>query len=137
MLVKFWLGFLGLCFGIVVASGAAAFIISLGIVPRYAQITKTAKRVQLYEDCSMLGAFVGNVLFLYSDRVALGNMGLAVYGIFAGIFLGSWIIALGEVVNIFSIMARRIGITRGIGWIIIVMAVGKTLGSLIFFWKGW
>ena len=47
MLVKFWLGFLGLCFGIVVASGAAAFIISLGIVPRYAQITKTAKRVQL------------------------------------------------------------------------------------------
>ena len=137
MLVKFWLGFLGLCFGIVVASGAAAFIISLGIVPRYAQITKTAKRVQLYEDCSMLGAFVGNVLFLYSGRVSLGNMGLAVYGIFAGIFLGSWIIALGEVVNIFSIMARRIGITRGIGWIIIVMAVGKTLGSLIFFWKGW
>lgn len=137
MLVKFWLGFLGLCFGIVVASGAAAFIISLGIVPRYAQITKTAKRVHLYEDCSMLGAFVGNVLFLYSGRVSLGNMGLAVYGIFAGIFLGSWIIALGEVVNIFSIMARRIGITRGIGWIIIVMAVGKTLGSLIFFWKGW
>ena len=85
----------------------------------------------------MLGAFVGNVLFLYSGRVSLGNMGLAVYGIFAGIFLGSWIIALGEVVNIFSIMARRIGITRGIGWIIIVMAVGKTLGSLIFFWKGW
>ena len=137
MLVKFWLGFLGLCFGIVVASGAAAFIISLGIVPRYAQITKTAKRVQLYEDCSMLGAFVGNVLFLYSGRVSLGNMGLAVYGIFAGVFLGSWIIALGEVVNIYSIMARRIGITRGIGWIIIVMAVGKTLGSLFFFWKGW
>ena len=137
MLVKFWLGFLGLCFGIVVASGAAAFIISLGIVPRYAQITRTAKRVQLYEDCSMLGAFVGNVLFLYSGRVSLGNMGLAVYGIFAGMFLGSWIIALGEVVNIYSIMARRIGITRGIGWIIIVMAVGKTLGSLFFFWKGW
>ena len=137
MLVILWLGFLGICFGIVVASGAAAFIISLGIVPRYAGITRTAQNVRLYEDCSMLGAFLGNVLFLYSGRLSLGNAGLAIYGVFAGVFLGSWIIALGEVVNIFSIMARRIGITKGIGLIIIVMAVGKTLGSLLFFWKGW
>ncbi|MGN1141122.1 MAG: stage V sporulation protein AB [Oliverpabstia sp.] len=137
MLVQLWLGFLGICFGIIVASGAAAFIISLGIVPRYAGITRTAQNVRLYEDCSMLGAFLGNVLFLYSGRLPLGNAGLAIYGIFAGVFLGSWIIALGEVVNIFAIMARRIGITKGIGLIIIVMALGKTLGSLLFFWKGW
>ncbi|MCI6429890.1 MAG: stage V sporulation protein AB [Oliverpabstia sp.] len=137
MLVKLWLGFLGICFGIIVASGAAAFVISLGLVPRYAGITRTAQNVRLYEDCSMLGAFLGNVLFLYSGRLSLGNAGLAIYGVFAGVFLGSWIIALGEVVNIFSIMARRIGITKGIGLIIIVMAVGKTLGSLLFFWKGW
>lgn len=137
MLVKLWLGFLGICFGIIVASGAAAFVISLGLVPRYAGITRTAQNVRLYEDCSMLGAFLGNVLFLYSGRLSLGNSGLAIYGVFAGVFLGSWIIALGEVVNIFSIMARRIGITKGIGLIIIVMAVGKTLGSLLFFWKGW
>ena len=137
MLVKLWLGFLGIWFGIIVASGAAAFVISLGLVPRYAGITRTAQNVRLYEDCSMLGAFLGNVLFLYSGRLSLGNAGLAIYGVFAGVFLGSWIIALGEVVNIFSIMARRIGITKGIGLIIIVMAVGKTLGSLLFFWKGW
>ena len=137
MLVKLWLGFLGICFGIIVASGAAAFVISLGLVPRYAGITRTAQNVRLYEDCSMLGAFLGNVLFLYSGRLSLGNAGLAIYGVFAGVFLGSWIIALGEVVNIFSIMARRIGITKGIGLIIIVMAVGKTLGSLLFFWKEW
>ena len=137
MLVKLWLGFLGICFGIIVASGAAAFVISLGLVPRYAGITRTAQNVRLYEDCSMLGAFLGNVLFLYSGRLSLGNAGLAIYGVFAGVFLGSWIIALGEVVNIFSIMASRIGITKGIGLIIIVMAVGKTLGSLLFFWKGW
>lgn len=137
MLIKLGLGFLGICFGIVVASGVVAFIISLGIVPRYARITRTAKYVRIYEDCSMLGAFVGNILFLYSGSLPLGNIGLAVYGIFSGIFLGSWIIALGEVVNIFSVMARRIGITKGIGLIIIFMALGKTFGSLIFFWKGW
>ena len=137
MLIKLGLGFLGICFGIVVASGVVAFIISLGIVPRYAGITRTAKYVRIYEDCSMLCSFVGNLLFLYSGCLPMGNIGFAVYGIFSGIFLGSWIIALGEVVNIFSVMARRIGITKGIGLIIIFMALGKTFGSLIFFWKGW
>lgn len=137
MWVQIGLGFLGLCFGVVIASGAVAFIISLGIVPRYAGITKTASRVRLYEDFSMAGAVAGTVLFLYSGGLPLGTVGLAVFGIFSGIFLGSWIIALGEVVNIFSIMARRIGLTRGIAWIVFAMALGKTLGSLVYFWKGW
>ena len=48
MLIKLGLGFLGICFGIVVASGVVAFIISLGIVPRYAGITRTAKYVRIY-----------------------------------------------------------------------------------------
>lgn len=134
---EIWLAFLGLCAGGIVASGVVAFIISLGIVPRYAGITRTAQRVRLYEDCSMLGAFVGNILFLYRGQIPLGTPGLLVFGVFSGIFLGSWIVALGEVVNIYSIMARRVGLTRGIGLVIISMALGKMLGSLVFFWKGW
>lgn len=134
---EIWLAFLGLCAGGIVASGVVAFIISLGIVPRYAGITRTAQRVRLYEDCSMLGAFVGNILFLYRGQISLGTPGLLVFGVFSGIFLGSWIVALGEVVNIYSIMARRVGLTRGIGLVIISMALGKMLGSLVFFWKGW
>lgn len=137
MLMQIWLGFIGLCAGMIIASGVVAFIISLGIVPRYAGITRTAQRIRLYEDCSMLGAFLGNILYLYSGALPAGNAGLAVWGLFSGIFLGSWIIALGEVVNIFAIVARRLGLTRGIGIIILSMALGKTLGSLLFFWKGW
>ncbi|NCB93294.1 MAG: stage V sporulation protein AB [Clostridia bacterium] len=131
------LGFLGLCFGIVIASGVVAFIISLGIVPRYAGITKTADKVRLYEDCSMLGAVLGNLLFFFQGSIPLGTLGLAVFGLFAGIFLGSWVIALGEVVNIFSIIVRRLGITKGLGMVIIVMALGKFSGALLLFWKGW
>lgn len=137
MWVQIWLGFIGLCAGVVIASGVVAFIISLGIVPRYAGITRTARKVRLYEDCSMLGAVLGNLLFLYQGGIPLGTPGLIVYGIFSGVFLGSWIVALGEIVNIFAILARRIGLTRGIGLVIISMAVGKALGSLLYFWKGW
>ena len=80
------LGAVGLCMGMTIASGVVAFIISLGIVPRFAGITRSATRVRLYEDCSMVGAVLGNLLFLYQEALPLGNAGLAVYGSFSGIF---------------------------------------------------
>ena len=127
------LGAVGLCMGMTIASGVVAFIISLGIVPRFAGITRSATRVRLYEDCSMVGAVLGNLLFLYQEALPLGNAGLAVYGSFSGIFLGSWVVALGEVVNIYAILVRRIGLVKGIGLVILSMALGKVVGSLWFF----
>lgn len=127
------LGAVGLCMGMTIASGVVAFIISLGIVPRFAGITRSATRVRLYEDCSMVGAVLGNLLFLYWEALPLGNAGLAVYGSFSGIFLGSWVVALGEVVNIYAILVRRIGLVKGIGLVILSMALGKVAGSLWFF----
>ena len=53
---EIFLGMLGLCMGTTIASGVVAFIISLGIVPRFAGITGSAAQVRLYEECSMLGA---------------------------------------------------------------------------------
>lgn len=127
------LGGLGLCMGIVIASGVVAFIISLGIVPRFAGITRTASKVRLYEDSSILGAIVGNLIFLYQGALPFGIIGLVVYGTFSGIFLGSWVVALGEVVNIYAILIRRIGLVKGIGLVILSMAAGKVVGSLYFF----
>lgn len=127
------LGVVGLCMGMTIASGVVAFIISLGIVPRFAGITRSATRLRLYEDCSMVGAVLGNLLFLYQEALPLGNAGLAVYGSFSGIFLGSWVVALGEVVNIYAILVRRIGLVKGIGLVILSMALGKVVGSLWFF----
>lgn len=135
--IQICLGIFGFCFGVTISSGVVAFIIALGIVPRYAGITRTAGHIRLYEDCSMLGAFVGNLCFLYNSSLVLGRAGVMIMGIFFGIFLGSWIIALGEVVNVFSILARRIGLTKGVGLVILSMALGKMIGSLVYFWKGW
>lgn len=135
--VQVRLAIFGVMAGIVIASGVVAFMISLGLIPRYAGITRTAERVRLYEECAMWGAFLGNLFYLYEGEVLLGNWGLLIYGTFSGIFLGSWIIALGEIVDIFSIMVRRIGLTRGLGLVILIMALGKTLGSLWMFQKGW
>ena len=47
---EIFLGMLGLCMGTTIASGVVAFIISLGIVPRFAGITGSAAQVRLYEN---------------------------------------------------------------------------------------
>ena len=123
----------GFCGGAVVATALAAFIISLGIIPRYAGITHTAKHILLYEDFLMLGSILGNLVFVYKFSLPLGQIGEGIIGLFFGMFLGSWIIALGEVVNVFAITARRIGLKKGVGLIVLSIALGKSLGSLMQF----
>ena len=48
------LGLIGLSLGFFVSSGAAALMIGLGIIPRYAWITRTAGTIQWYENCCIL-----------------------------------------------------------------------------------
>lgn len=125
--------FLSFCGGLMVATALAAFIIGLGIIPRYAGITHTGHHLLLYEDVLIWGTVLGNIAYLYKINIPVGMFGLVIAGGFFGIFLGSWIIALGEVVNVFAIMARRIGLTKGIGLVILALALGKALGSLVQF----
>lgn len=130
-------GLIGLSLGFFVSSGAAALLIGLGIIPRYAGITRTAHRICWYENCCILGLLAGNFLYLSDIRIPLGSAGLILYGIFSGIFLGSWIIALGEVIDVYAVTMRRLGIVKGIQLLILAMAAGKTAGTLFYFWKGW
>lgn len=128
---------IGLGGGFIAASGAAALVIGLGLIPRYAGITRTPEQILWYEDCAVLGITLGNLAVLWQGRIPVGIPGLAVLGIFFGIFLGSWIIALGEVVDVFAILARRLKLRHSFPWIILAMAAGKLLGSLLYFSKGW
>ncbi len=127
------LGVAGICGGAVVAVALAAFIIELGILPRFAGITHTADHIFLYENCLMAGSFLGNLLYIYHLQISFGKPFVGITGLFFGIFLGSWIIALVEVVNVFAVMARRMGLKKGIGWIVLCIAVGKIMGSLFQF----
>ena len=124
-------GITGICGGAVVAASLSAFIIGLGIIPRYAGITHTGKHILLYEDFLVLGCILGNLLSVYELKIPAGTPGVGLTGFFFGIFLGSWIIALGEVVNAFAIAARRLGIRRGAALIVLSIALGKILGSLL------
>ena len=133
MLRELLTGIVGLCGGMVVATALAAFIIGLGMIPRYAGVTHTGNHLLFYENSLMLGSFLGNLFLLYRIHINLGIWCVALVGIGFGIFLGSWVVALGEVVNIYAILVRRIGLVKGIGLVILSMALGKVAGSLWFF----
>lgn len=74
-----FLGLIGLSLGFFVSSGAAALLIGLGIIPRYAGITRTAHRICWYENCCILGLLAGNLLYLSDIQLPFGTVGLFLY----------------------------------------------------------
>ena len=74
---------------------------------------------------------------IYPMEFHMGRWLTGVIGLFGGIFIGSWIIALTEVLDIIPIMARRIGMKKGFAAIIIATALGKMIFSLVFYYNRW
>ena len=129
--------FTGFCAGIIVAGGVSGLLIGLSIVPRYAGITHTANHIFLYEDMSLLGTVAGTVIFLFHIPLSLGPWFLALCGVFFGIFLGGWILALAEIAKVFPVFARRLKLSHGLSPVIISIAAGKALGSLFYYAMSW
>lgn len=128
---------IGLSAGSIVSAGLFGFIVSLGVVSDFADRTGTANRIMLYENAVMLGGVLGNVVLLYEIPLTFISPLLGVFGIFSGIFVGCWAIALAEVLNVFPIFLRRINVTKGIAFIILGIAIGKVLGACVYFFFGW
>ena len=125
---QFFLALVGFSGGFIVAGGVVALMVGLGIITRFIGISRTAKHIR--------GA-VGTIATVLSFQFPVGAWVLAVAGLFMGIFVGGWIMALAEVVNVFPVYCRRLGITKGTSWIVITLAAGKTLGSLLHFYMRW
>ena len=63
-----------------------------------------------------------------------GSLLLSVFGIFAGMFVGCFAIAIAEMLNTIPVFTRRIRLGKGIGIVMLFLALGKTIGSLIYFY---
>ena len=136
MFQQIFLAVIGFCAGVIIAGGVVGLLIGLSIVPRYAGVTHTGKHILLYEDITLLGIVFGNLFFLYRWPIPGGMVFLGLCGLFSGIFLGGWIMALAEMADVFPIFSRRIKLTNGIR-LVIAVALGKALGSLYYFYQRW
>lgn len=131
------LAFMGITAGFAISAGLFAFIIGLGVVSDFADRSHTGKYIMLYEDFIVLGGILGNIVWVY--RLSLLNFSwvLPIFGLFSGIFVGCWSMALADILNIFPIFIRRAKLTTGLSWLILGMAFGKSLGALLYFYMGW
>lgn len=153
-----FLALLGLSFGFTVSGGVFTVLITVGLIPRFAGKMHVAKNVFILEEMVVLGAIAGNLCSVFSDACGLGNWVLSrrifgsgntmvvwhviavviliLFGLFSGIFVGSLALAIAEMLNSIPIFARRVGFRHGLGLAILAVAIGKLIGSLIYFMQG-
>ncbi|MDE5932766.1 MAG: stage V sporulation protein AB [Lachnospiraceae bacterium] len=152
---QIFLALLGASSGFIVSGGVFTVLISVGLIPRVAGKMHIARHIFILEEMVVLGTLAGDFLSIFSDYGKLGEwvlsrqlfgMGetaavwriigsflLILFGIFSGIFVGCLALAIAEMLNTIPIFARRIGFRHGLGLAILAVAIGKLVGSLIYF----
>lgn len=159
-----FLGVVGLAAGLGVSGGVFTTLIAVGLIPRFAGKTHTAKHIFLYEEMVVCGTLFGGLISVFFPFLKIadwvGRLSLdgtfsgvnefikqgypyfevaflVIYGLFAGIFVGCLALAIAEMLDSIPIFARRMRFRHGVGIVILCMAIGKTIGSLIYFINGW
>lgn len=151
MMRNFFLILTGGSYGLLAAAGVFTVLAAVGLVPRFAGKTHTAKYVKIYEEMVIFGTLTGCVLSIFArycqfgawwqqrlprHEEALAAAGMAVqgiFGLFAGMFVGCLALAIAEMLDSIPILTRRISFRHGLGLAIISMAAGKICGSLFYF----
>ena len=82
---QIFLGFAGICSGVIIAGGAVGLMIGLSILPRYAGITHTADSILLYEDMTLLGFVLGNLFWVFEISAAWSPVSDTVWCLFRDI----------------------------------------------------
>ena len=135
-LKSLFLAICGFSAGGVIAAGLFAFITVIGVIPRLAGKTHTARFSRLYEDCIVLGAGLGNGVQLFGWRLFGGNPVMAVFGLCAGIFVGCLAMSLAETLKTLPVMNRRIHLAVGLQYVILAIGLGKMVGAVLYFAAG-
>ncbi len=144
-------------FGCIVSGGVLTVLLSVGLVPRFAEETNTAASILTYENAIILGTVMGCLWTVFpqwfspgSDAVAgntamltmrsFGNLlrqgSLVFYGFFSGIFEGCVAMAIAEMLDSIPIFTRRIGFKKGLSFMVCSIGLGKAVGSFLYFFYG-
>lgn len=138
-------------FGFLTSAGVFTVLVAVGLVPRFAGKTHTARKVFLYEEMVIFGAISGGAASIFPEYVnpaaflrqqcvqllwlweILGVGGQIIFGIFAGMFIGCLALAIAEMLDSIPIFARRVSFRHGLGFMVVGIALGKLCGSLGYF----
>lgn len=121
----------GLSGGIAVGSGFVAFITVLDIIPRLTQLTNSGTYIRAFEWALVTGVICFTLMDFFALVIFLPAVLTAVFGIFAGLFVGTLAAGLTEVLNVFPILAKRVNLQESMLWLLMAMVFGKMIGSVL------
>lgn len=113
-----------------VGAALAVFVVALDIVPRLARLTGTQGWRGAYEAALAVGAVAAAATSIWPLSLRLPPVLVALLSLAIGAFVGLVAAALTEVVGVLPILSRRVGLRRRLGWLVLALVVGKTVGSL-------
>lgn len=119
--------------GIVISGAVFAFIVIIGIVPRFAQKTKTENYVRIYENAITAGGIFGASTMFFMHYLPIWEPFAAFLGLCLGIFVGALSVSLAEVLDVVPILVRRAGLKKGLVYFMLAVALGKLAGSLLYY----
>ncbi|MEN1969107.1 stage V sporulation protein AB [Lentibacillus sp. N15] len=121
---------IGFASGLGVGGGFVGFITVLGIIPRLVQLSKTDTLIPAYSACIIAGLLLGTYLSFTNMSWSQPLIILVIWGVFHGIFNGMLAAALTEVLNVFPLLSKRIGLEPYLLWLLMAIVFGKVTGSL-------
>ncbi|CAM3238855.1 MULTISPECIES: stage V sporulation protein AB [Brevibacillus] len=121
----------GLGWGVAVGSGFVAFITVLDIVPRLTQLTNAHQHIRKLEWALVSGALFFTLIDFYQIKTSLPVLVTSVYGLLAGVFVGTLAAGLTEALNVFPIIAKRLHMDGSLLYLLMAMVFGKITGSLL------
>ncbi|QQE72835.1 stage V sporulation protein AB [Brevibacillus composti] len=127
---------IGLGGGLAVGSGFVAFITVLDIIPRLTQLTNAHRFIRSFEWALVSGALLFTLADFFQWSAGMPRFAASVFGLFAGIFVGTLAAGLTEALNVFPILAKRLGMDSRLILLLMAMVLGKIVGSLLQWWLG-
>ena len=133
LLINIFLVVIGLGSGTAIAAGVFALITKIGVIAQIAKKTKTTAYVTSYETAVLFGGVTGTLFTIFNFSLALPIAIILIGGLSYGIFLGCLATALAEALDVTAIFTRRLKLHKGLPFIVLSMALGKSLGSLLYY----
>lgn len=121
---------IGFSSGVIIGGGFVAILTVLGVIPRLVQISRSVKLVNNYAASVILGVLFGTYLSFTEITWGQPLVILLVWGSIHGIFNGMLAAALAEILNVFPLLSKRIGLEKFIFLLLMAIVFGKITGSL-------
>ncbi|MGI6161312.1 MAG: stage V sporulation protein AB [Christensenellales bacterium] len=129
---------IGFTWGIAIGSAAIAIVTVLNIFPRLLHLFDaiSAKNMRICGAAFAIGCVVASFSSLSGFSLGLDDVAAVIVSLLYGVYIGFLVSSLTEVLDLFPPMASGLNPKAFVAMFVLVLAVSKIAGSLLWFIKG-